>query len=210
MIQSSELRLHKHLANNGLCSRRDAEEWIREGRIIVNGALATIGQTIDPARDKVYVDGKPMRPAPGSNTILGFLVNKPRGYLCSHSDPHNSKVIYDLLPKEYRRLKLFCAGRLDKDSEGLVILTNKGAFAQAITHPSFEVIKRYQVILHRPFNPADLSRLLKGVVVEGEHLIAQRIIIPKGADETNKRLEVHLAQGRKREIRRLFEALGYF
>jgi 23S rRNA pseudouridine2605 synthase len=207
----NKMRVQKFLAYKGLCSRREGEQWILEGEIWVNGVPATLGQSIDPTVDTVKVKNQVFKPEPLVRTPIVLLMNKPRRVICSHSDPFHNETIFDLLPERYKEEKLFLAGRLDKDSEGLLILTNDGGFAQALTHPSFEVIKKYQVILNRDFDPAHIKLLLKGVEDEGEHLYAVKAIPSTyGGIKAARQLEVHLAQGRKREVRRLFEAIGYF
>lgn len=212
MQEASEptLRLQKFLAEAGKCSRREGEAWIAEGRVEVNGETATLGQKIDPERDRVVVDGRRVQYRPDRQERIVLALNKPRGVLCTHSDPFGGRTVFDLVPPEWMRGRLFCAGRLDKDSEGLVILTNDGPLNQRLTHPSGEVIKRYRVRIHRPFEPQDIPKLRRGVTREGERLSALKIIPAPGKDqEAQHRLEIHLNQGRKREIRRLLEAFGY-
>lgn len=201
-------RLHKHVADLGYCSRRKAEELIEAGLIMVNGTTAQIGQRVDPQHDRISIDGKVLRAqSPASVTLV---MNKPKGVLCSNHDPYHAETVFNLLPKPYREMRLYCAGRLDKDSQGMLILTNDGDLANRITHPGGGVIKRYRVTLHRDFDTALIPRLLAGVTREGEHLQAKKIIPASKGQNPARRVEVHLEQGRKREIRRLFEAFGYF
>ncbi|WOO41652.1 pseudouridine synthase [Rubellicoccus peritrichatus] len=200
------VRLQKYIADAGICSRRKAEEMIREDRVTVNGKPAEIGMSVRQG-DKVVVDGRGIgRKAPESLTLM---MNKPRGVLCTNHDPHHYKTVFTLLPSEYLKYRLFCAGRLDKESEGLVIITNDGALANAITHPSGGVIKRYRVLLNKPLETKHIEKLLNGVTREGERLYAEKIIPASHGPDKEMRCEVHLQQGRKREIRRLFEAFGY-
>ncbi len=204
------VRVQKFLADLGRCSRRLGEAWIREGRVEVNGVTATLGQKINPTRDVVTVDGRRIqfRAAPAT---LVLAMNKPKGIICTHDDPLGGRTIFDLLPAEFAEGRLLCCGRLDKDSEGLVILTNDGALNQRLTHPSNGVVKRYRVRVHRPFEREDIPKMLRGVTREGEHLFALKVIPAHGFGvEAKHRIEIHLQQGRKREIRRLLEALGYF
>tara|TARA_B100000965_G_scaffold404921_1_gene437149 strand:+ start:4611 stop:5354 length:744 start_codon:yes stop_codon:yes gene_type:complete len=205
------MRLQKFLAHSGLCSRRDAESLIEAGEVRVNGRSAPLGTKVDPSKDHVSVNGKRIRPLDENKKrpSLVLALNKPRGVLCSHSDPYHTHTIFDLLPRKYQKEKLICAGRLDKESEGLIILTNDGDLSHRITHPSFGMVKRYQVILNKEFNKDDIPQLLKGVIYEKEHLFANKVLPATSGPDAAKRLEVHLKQGRKREIRRLFEALGY-
>ncbi len=202
------VRLQKLIADSGLCSRRAAEALIAEGEVYVNGALATAGQKVEPGVDKVTVRGKTLRTTAQPKVTLA--VHKPRGLVCSNSDPHADATIFDLLPREWARLRLFCAGRLDKDSEGLVILTSDGDLANRLMHPSGTVVKRYHVKLEEPFSASRLTRLLRGVVLDGERLkVEYAILVNPGRDKTSCNLDVHLHHGKKREIRQLFLALGH-
>jgi len=191
-----------------VASRRKAEALILEGSVTVNGDIATLGQKIVPGQDDVRVDGRRIKAS--AITPLLLLLNKPAGYICSHGDPHNSQTIYELLPADLRKERLICAGRLDKQSEGMLILTNDGDAANAIMHPSFNLIKRYRVMLNRDFDAALIPKMLQGVRHDGELLKAEKVIPAPLGDLKERRLEIHLAQGRKREIRRIFEALGYY
>ncbi len=205
-LAAGPMRLQKYLAHRGVASRREIEAWIAEGEVIVNGKEATLGMKVDPDKDHVVVQGKRIKPGGLLRQSITFMVYKPRGFLCSHRDPHHSKTIFELLPPAFRKEKFICAGRLDKDSEGLVILTTDGALAQRVMHPSHGVIKRYDVTLEVLFDPSRLADIRRGVWDDGEHLIPEKVI-PSRAGPT-RRLEVHLAQGRKREIRRLFAVFG--
>lgn len=201
------IRLQKFLSEQGVCSRRDAETRILEGRITINGKLAELGQKVMPGKDHVKVDGKLILIR--DEAPLTLVMNKPRGVVCSNDDPHNPDTVFDLLDPKLRSKRLYCAGRLDKDSEGLLILTNDGDLANKLTHPSHNVIKRYRVLLNRPFDQSKIPNMLNGIMDEGELLNAHKIIPAKYGDDAAKRLEVHLVQGRKREIRRLFDRFGY-
>lgn len=202
------LRLQKYLADAGVCSRRAAEALIREGEVYVNGVRAATGGKVDPATDKITVRGKPIRPVAQPKVTLAM--HKPRGLVCTNRDPHADATIFDLLPREWARLRLFCAGRLDKDSEGLVILTTDGDLAHRLMHPSTAVVKRYFVTLEEPFSATHLRRLIKGVRLEGEHLKVERAaLVNPGPAKTSCLLDVHLHHGKKREIRQLFLVLGH-
>lgn len=202
------VRIQKYIADAGICSRRAAEALIVAGDVYVNSHLATLGQKITPGEDKVTVRGKAVRSQ--AQPKLALVMHKPRGYVCSNSDPHADQTIFDLLPKEWSRLRLFCAGRLDKDSEGLVILTSDGDLAHKLMHPSNLVVKRYYVSLEEPFPATRLRKLLSGVVIEGEHLKVERAnLVNAKPDKTSTELDVHMHHGKKREIRQLFTALGF-
>ncbi len=202
------VRIQKLIAEAGICSRRAAETLIAAGEVYVNGQKAGLGQKVEPGIDKVTVRGKALRPQ--AQPKLALVMHKPRGVVCSNSDPHAEQTIFDLLPREWARLRLFCAGRLDKDSEGLVILTSDGDLAHKLMHPSNLVVKRYYVSLEEPFPAGRLRQLLRGVVIEGEHLKVERAnLVNPRADRSSPELDVHMHHGRKREIRQLFTALGF-
>jgi 23S rRNA pseudouridine2605 synthase len=202
------VRIQKLIAEAGICSRRAAETLIAAGEVYVNGQKAGLGQKVEPGIDKVTVRGKALRPQ--AQPKLALVMHKPRGVVCSNSDPHAEQTIFDLLPREWARLRLFCAGRLDKDSEGLVILTSDGDLAHKLMHPSNLVVKRYYVSLEEPFPAGRLRQLLRGVVIEGEHLKVERAnLVNPRADRSSTELDVHMHHGRKREIRQLFTALGF-
>lgn len=202
------VRLQKILADAGICSRRAAEALITAGEVYVDGVAATLGQRANPATQKITVRGKPLRAAPQPKVTLA--VHKPRGVVCTNADPHAGPTIFDLLPREFARLRLFCAGRLDKDSEGLVILTSDGDLAHRLMHPSRVVVKRYFVTLEEPFPASRLPQLLHGVLSEdGERLKVERAyLVNADRSKSSTRLDVHMHHGKKREIRQLFLALG--
>lgn len=202
------VRLQKVIAECGTASRRVAEEWIADGMVKVNGKVAILGQKVDPEKDAIKVRGKLLQKR---NLVkVTLAMNKPKGVICSHGDPFHDQTIYDFLPKKYFKIKLVCAGRLDKDSEGLLILTSDGDLANKIMHPSRGVTKKYKVTLSKPFDIKLIPKLLKGIKDKGEHLFVTKVIPAKAGPKSEYQVEVHLEQGRKREIRRLFEAFGYY
>ena len=206
-IEPEPMRIQKLLAARGICSRRKAETLVELGKVTINGSPAHTGQKVNPATDRVIVNGKPL-PSPPKTICL--LLNKPRGFVCTNDDPHEKRTIFDLLPKSMAKTRLFCAGRLDKDSEGLVVVTNDGALAQSLAHPSNKTRKVYQAELNKAFDPQHIGLLRRGKMVEGERLWLDKVI-PLGQKEPrrSRRLEIHLGHGRKREIRRLLTAVGY-
>lgn len=210
------MRLQKYLATAGLCSRREAEEWISDGKVKVNGKVATIGQSVTPGEDQVMIGRTMVKPPTEERVVL--VLNKPRGFLCTNADTHGGRTVFELVPPEFAKRRLFCVGRLDKDSEGLLLLTDDGELANRIMHPTSGIVKRYQVMLNRPLDPTLVPKLLKGAkvkvdpVVEGgapgeEFLQFTKVMINP---ENGAEVEVHLSQGRKREIRRLFQTFGFF
>lgn len=201
-------RIQKLIAGSGLCSRREAEQLIKNGNVRVNGKTVELGAKAVPG-DAIFVKNKPLKAIKAQPVTL--VMHKPKGFLCTNEDPHAERTVFELLPPDLQRQRMFCAGRLDKESEGLLILTNDGDLAHRLTHPSKQIIKRYRVRLHRDFNKADIQSLLGGIECEGELLKAEKIIpAPPQGDDHLQRLEVHLHHGKKREIRRLFEARRYY
>ena len=172
MSAAEPIRLQKYIADAGVCSRRSAEALIAQGEVWVNGAQAALGQKITPGVDKVTVSGKSVRSV--AQPRITLAMNKPRGLVCSNDDPHHTDTIFSVLPREFAKYRFFCAGRLDMDSEGLVILTTDGDLAHRLMHPSNVVVKRYHVILKQPYPAARLPLLVKGIVLEGERLKVER------------------------------------
>lgn len=208
MSLTGPIRLQKYIADAGVCSRRAAEALIAQGEVWVNGAVALVGQKIIPGKDRVTVSGKPVRPI--AQPRITVAVHKPRGLVCSNDDPHHAATVFALLPRELARLRFFCAGRLDLDSEGLVILTTDGELAHRLMHPSNVVVKRYHVTLKNRFPASRLMQLVRGVVLEGERLKVERAaLINADAAATSPELDVHMHHGKKREIRQLFTTLGF-
>lgn len=205
---SQPRRIQKILADRGLASRREAESWIADGRVSVNGQTAQLGDKALPHRDTIAVDEKPVPNRTPSSLTLAL--HKPKGVLSSNEDPHGGRTVFDLLPPELRAQRLFCVGRLDKDSEGLLLLTNDGDLRQKISHPSHGVPKVYEVRLNKPLDSALIPKLRKGILWEGERMCADKVFPRKqAAGEDWQNLEITLRHGKKREIRRLFYAFGY-
>ena len=202
------MRIQKYLAQLGMASRREAEQWIIDGEVTLNGEIAEIGATLDPEKDRLMVRGRTVKSV--TPTKITLLMNKPKGVLCSNEDPHHESTVFDLLPPRFSKTKLFCAGRLDKDSEGMLILTNDGDLSQAMTHPAQEIPKYYRVKLNRELDPAIIPKLIEGREVEGEYLKFEKVITPPTRSADGGSYKVVLYHGRKREIRRLFQSFGYF
>jgi 23S rRNA pseudouridine2605 synthase len=208
MSEKEAERLQKIIANAGLCSRREAERLIEDGAVRHNGKIAQLGDKGLPT-DTIFVNKKPL-PTEAARPVT-LILNKPKGFLCTNTDPHGGQTVFELLPADLQRQRMFCAGRLDKDSEGLLVITNDGDLAHRLTHPSNQIVKRYRVVLHRDFNKADIPKLLNGVEDDGDFLKAEKVIpAPDMGEGHARRLEVHLHHGKKREVRRLFEANRYF
>jgi 23S rRNA pseudouridine2605 synthase len=208
MASAEPIRLQKYIADAGVCSRRSAEALIAQGEVWVNGKAAALGQKITPGVDKVTVSGKTVRTS--AQPRITVAVHKPRGLVCSNDDPHHAATVFELLPREFSKFRFFCAGRLDLDSEGLVILTTDGDLANRLMHPSKVVVKRYHVVLKNPFPSTRLSQLVRGVMIEGERLKVERAaLINADASQGSTHLDVHMHHGKKREIRQLFMTLGF-
>ena len=163
-------RLQKLIASAGLCSRRRAEEWISQGKVTVNGGLARLGDTADPAADEILVEGKPLPAAPEERTTV--LLYKPRGYVTTLSDERGRPTVAQLLPPELGRL--YPVGRLDQFSEGLLLMTNDGALAKALTHPSGEVSKTYRLWVSGWHEKA-LALLRRPIVLDGYRIKAPEV-----------------------------------
>ncbi|HRE83013.1 MAG TPA: pseudouridine synthase, partial [Opitutaceae bacterium] len=205
MVDAQTIRLQKFLADAGVCSRRTAEALITENDVWVNGAVATLGQRVDPAVDKVVVRGKWIKNPPQPKITLA--VHKPRGLVCSNEDPNNPHTVFDLLPRELAKFRFFCAGRLDKDSEGLVILTTDGDLANRLMHPRNTVVKRYFVKLEEFFPSRKLATLRKGVVLEGErHRVEYAALVNPNRDKEARDLDVWMHHGKKRDPNTLLVA----
>ena len=192
------MRLNRFLALAGLSSRRGAEEYIRHGRVTVNGELKTDLATQVAFSDHVRVDGQVVR----TQEFVYLLLNKPADFLTTRSDERSRKTIYQLLPGDLPNLAH--VGRLDKESEGLLLLTNDGDLAFRITHPKFKLEKEYLVTLDREFGPEDSPKTKKGVYLSEGRARFDAIV------KVNPRqVRVVLTQGLKRQVRRVFAALGY-
>jgi 23S rRNA pseudouridine2605 synthase len=200
-------KLQKFLADAGVCSRRGGEELIKEGQVTVNGEYATLGIRVNPDKDVVKVGSKRIQ-SKSSKPVI-FMVNKPKGFTCSNDDPHAQRLIFELLEAKHRNFRLFCAGRLDRDSEGLVILTNDGNLAHKLTHPSQQVRKKYQVEISEPLEYEAMRSMLDGIEDEGEFLQLDEIRAKSGNPVGSTKLEIIMGHGKKREIRRCFQRFRY-
>ncbi|MGQ9591402.1 MAG: pseudouridine synthase, partial [Planctomycetota bacterium] len=199
------VRLQKFIANCGYTSRRRAELLILAGRVAVNGkTVKTLGATVDPSRDKVTVNGEEISlPRP-----LTIAFHKPAGLITSTHDTHDRLTVMDFLPKTLRERGVLPVGRLDRDTEGLLVLTNDGDLAHAIAHPRHETDKEYEAVVSGTPGAGAIAALETGVRVEGRLTAPARVLevtpVPGGA---RVRLAIH--EGRKRQVRRMFEAVGH-
>lgn len=195
-------RIQKLISAAGLCSRRAAEEWIAEGKVTVNGGLARLGDTADPALDEILVDGKPLPTPPTKSTTV--LLYKPRGYVTTLSDERGRRTVAELLPPELGRL--YPVGRLDQFSEGLLLMTNDGALANRLAHPAGEVRKTYRLWV-AGWRGEALALLRRPIVLDGRNIQAPTVRLTWQRDGIAL-LEITIHEGRNRQIRRMAEAAG--
>ena len=191
-------RLQKVLARVGLGSRRVCEELIGEGRVTVDGAVAELGCRVNVESARIEVDGAPVGVRPG---LVYYLLNKPAGVVTTASDPHDRPTVVDLVPDDPR---VFPVGRLDAQTEGLLLLTNDGDLAHRLTHPSFGVDKEYLAEVEGRPSPAAVRRLREGVVLEDGRTAPARAVL---VDASVLRITIH--EGRNRQVRRMCEAVGH-
>ncbi|MFN2386099.1 MAG: pseudouridine synthase, partial [Thermoanaerobaculia bacterium] len=199
------------LAEAGLGSRREAEEWIREGRVEVNGQKASLGDRADPQNDAIRLDGRRVRVRSPGEARIYILLNKPRGYVTTVSDPESRDTVMDLLPGSVRR-GVKPVGRLDVQTEGLLLLTDDGDLARQVTHPSSGCTKEYQVKVSGVPEEQDLERLRRGIFLDGRRTrpaTIERVSTTARGGEGNSWLAVILQEGRTRQIRRMFELIGH-
>jgi 23S rRNA pseudouridine2605 synthase len=199
-----EQRLQKLIAAAGMCSRRTAEIWISSGRVAVNGETAVIGQSADAERDEILIDGKPLKKAERS---VYLMLNKPRGYVCTLSDEKGRPTVAQLVADCGARV--VPAGRLDFDSEGLLLLSNDGEWVQRITHPSHEIDKVYHVtVAGEPAALAEAAAKLSSMKeLDGERIRrAQTRVLRMGRETAELRITIH--EGKNRQIRRMCAACG--
>ena len=196
-------RLQVFISHSGYCSRRKALEIILNGCVQVNGSVVMEPSTpVDPQKDRVIVDGETI----GTKKHEYALLNKPKGYVTTLEDKHARKTVVDLLPPKLRHL--YPVGRLDKDTEGLLLLTNDGDAAYRLTHPKFNIDKTYVVCVTGILDPQHKTRLEKGLPIEGRMTAPAKIFAVKNnAGKTEFQMTIH--EGRKRQIRLMLAALGY-
>ncbi len=197
-------RLQKYLARSGVASRREAESLIQEGRVQVNGETVTQpGTKVDPEQDRVFVDGKEAFPA---KDMLYLLLNKPSGYITTAADERGRKTVLDLLPEI--SVRVYPVGRLDAQTEGLLLLTNDGDLAYRLTHPRFTIPKTYRVILHGQMTDEVLHKWRTGIVLDDGLTAPAEVKLVYARDDLSE-IEVTIHEGRNRQIRRMARATGY-
>ena len=200
----AEERLQKYLASAGVASRRASEILIREGRVSVNGKVVQeLGTKVEPGKDSVLVDGKPVQQ---EEQLVYLLMNKPVGYVTTVKDTHNRLTVMDLVSDVPYRL--FPVGRLDYETEGLLLLTNDGEFAYRMTHPKFKMVKTYVATVQGNVTKERLALLQNGVELEdGVTAPADVKILRRENHKTVVEISIH--EGRNRQVRRMFDAIGH-
>ena len=197
-------RLQKFMAEAGVASRRASEELIRQGRVTVNGERAMLGMRIDPARDVVVCDGKRLS---GREAHVVILLYKPRGVVCTSSDPEGRKTVQDCVSEIPQRL--YNVGRLDINSEGLLLMTNDGALAQRLTHPRYGVEKTYYAVCDGKLAASEIALLVNGVMLEDGMTAPARVENVRTTQRGDTAFSITIHEGRNRQIRRMLEAVGH-
>lgn len=202
MSGTERVRLQKAISAAGLMSRRRAEDLIRAGRVTVEGRVAVLGDRVDPESERVEIDGDPIPVAPG---LVTYLCYKPAGVVSTASDPHGRPTVVGLVPSEPR---VWPVGRLDSDSEGLLLLSNDGLLTNLVTHPRHGIAKTYLVRLDGVPKSSHLRRLVDGVELEDgpASAVSARLVDRRRGQAL---VEIVMTEGRKREVRRMVEAVGF-
>jgi len=203
MNEDNRVRLNKFIASAGYASRRKIDELILEGRVSVNRKMVIeLGTKIDAKTDLVKVDGEIIKTKTG---FIYILLNKPAGYITSTSDEMKRPTVMDLIKIKHR---IYPVGRLDYDTEGLLILTNDGDLANKLMHPKYAIDKVYQVKVNRPIDEKSIERLAEGIKIDGKKTAPAKIFIIPHTE--NKEFKITIHEGRNRQIRKMMEAAGFF
>lgn len=199
--QIGEMRLNRYIAQSGLCSRREADDYIQAGLVTVNGVIVTeLGTKVMPSDEVRFSDSI----VKGEKKVY-LVLNKPKGYVTTLDDPHATKTVMDLV-KDACSERIYPVGRLDKNSLGLLIFTNDGDMTRQLTHPSYQKKKIYQVTLDKPLTRGDMDKISEGITLEDGEIYADEISYVK---EDKKEIGIEIHSGRNRIVRRIFEHLGY-
>lgn len=199
---NSEITLNKYIADSGICSRRQAAEFIKDGLVLVNNVPTKEPGYRVKEKDSIKYNGKLVRPRPK----VYIMVNKPRGYISSLSDPLRNKTVVSLVQNATKD-RVYPIGRLDVETTGLIILTNDGEVAQRLAHPRYEVRKIYHVKLNRELHEEDMQEIRDGMLLSDGRIISDRIYYVAGKDRKYVGIELH--SGKNRIVRRIFNKLGY-
>ncbi|MBQ4052485.1 MAG: rRNA pseudouridine synthase [Clostridia bacterium] len=204
-MQEKLIRIQKYIADCGVCSRRAAEAMIEAGRVTLNGKPVQLGDKTDGSKDLVRIDGKVIKPQTRNKTTI--MLYKPRGYVTTMSDEQGRKCVADLIRKE--RIRLYPVGRLDKDSEGLLLLTNDGELANKLTHPANNIPKTYRVIVRGAVHREHIKAFETGIyIAEDDYTTRSAEIEILEAKEDRTVFYLTLYEGKNREIRKMCEVLG--
>jgi 23S rRNA pseudouridine2605 synthase len=197
-----DIRLNRYIAGSGLCSRREADEMIRKGLISVNGKTVTDLGTRVKKNDDVRYRGKKL----STEKLVYILLNKPKGYVTTVRDPHAEHTVLDLIGNACPE-RVYPVGRLDRDTTGILLLTNDGDLTRKLTHPKFNRKKIYHVFLDHPVAKEDIQKFSEGIEIDGEKVFADAVAYADPAEKNQIGIELH--SGKNRIVRRMFEALGY-
>jgi len=204
------IRLNKLLSQTGIASRRAADELIAQGRISVNGQVVTaLGTKADPGTDEIKVDGRRVKAAPVRRYLL---LNKPRHVVSTRSDPQRRTTVIDLLARAGIGGYFYPVGRLDFDSEGLIILTNDGEFAERVTHPRYELDRTYEALVEGVPDERDLERLRRGMLIDGKRTLPAKVRLQRVVQSragSRALLEITIREGRNRQVRMMCDAIAH-
>jgi pseudouridine synthase len=193
-----EERVQKFISQSGTASRRKAEEFIKSGQVLINGRKAKLGDKVNPQTDEVKIYGKLINKR---EELVYIMLNKPKGYVVSKSDPQHRKTVFELLPEELRG-RVWNVGRLDADTEGLLVLTNDGDLTQELSHPKYEHEKEYEVSTQEPPTESQLEHLRTGVE------ISTGTTYPAQVKQRDGKVRIIIHEGKKRQVRRMFTTVG--
>ena len=207
MIEVQKIRLNKYISQSGYCSRRQADELIKQRKVILNNiTVKELGCKIDPIHDVVRIKNGPTL-KPSQKKIL-LMMNKPKGYVCTKKDQYANRTVYDLLPHQFQHL--FSIGRLDKDSEGLLLFTNDGELSNKLMHPKFKKEKTYRLTIRGRLEEKELEQIQSGMrLIKFRTLPAKVKEISFDKEENRSVLEMTITEGKKRQIRETFLALKH-
>ena len=203
------MRLNQYIAHSGLCSRREADTLIKEGKVTINGKPVESIAVLINEQDVVKVDGKLIRP----EKKVYILLNKPKDYITTTDDEKDRKTVLDLIQPtlntqpQFKNLRLYPVGRLDRNTSGLLLLTNDGELTQTLTHPKYNIEKLYIAALDKRLSPTDMDKIEAGIELEDGLMEVDEIAYPDPSDKTKIGIAIH--SGRNRIVRRIFETLGY-
>ena len=202
LLRCKIMRINKYLAGCGIAGRRASDEMVKEGRVKVNGKTVTeLGFSIDEYNDSVTVDGKKVK---YKRRDYYIMLHKPKGYVCTAKDEFGRKTVFDLIDINAR---LFTVGRLDYDTEGLLLLTTNGDIAQKITHPKSKVTKTYVIKIEGEISEAELQKLRSGVLIDGTKTAPAKAKLLESDDKFSK-IELVITEGKNRQVRKMLESIG--